>query len=93
MDLVDLIDILNETIKREFLQKYKLNYELRDIKMIYDFQKDLHELVTDSLTAFSEDFMKQLEFYYDRTYIIKYVTKSIEIMLLEFTKEKKIKTK
>jgi hypothetical protein len=93
LDLSDLMNTLNETIKREFTVRLKLNYELRDVKIIYDFQRDLHDLVNGTLTSFSPDFYNQLQYYYTREYIIQYVTKTIEIMLIEYTKNNKIKTK
>ena len=88
-DLNVLMDILNNTIRRLFTEKYKLEYELKDMKLIYDFKKDLKSLVQDTLMAFNEPFMKDLQYYYTREYIFNYVAKTIEIMLMEFIREKK----
>jgi len=88
-----LLTIINETVQREFMYKYKFEYELKDIKIIYKFEDDLKELVERVLTSFNESFLKELEFYHDRTYIIRYVTKNVELLLMEYQKEKKIKTK
>ena len=88
-DLNVLMDILNNTIRRLFTEKYKLEYELKDMKLIYDFKKDLKSLVQDTLMAFNEPFMKDLQYYYTKDYIFNYVTKTIEIMLMEFIREKK----
>jgi hypothetical protein len=88
-----LFSILNETIKREFTNKYKLDYELKDLVMVGNFQKELHEITKNILLAFGKEFYNQLEIYYNREYIIAYVTKTVEIMLMEFIREKKIRTK
>jgi len=90
-DLDILMGIIEDTIKRVFLEKYKLEYELKDIRMIYDFEKDLSELVHKVVMSFNKPFMKSLEYYYTETYIIGYITKTIEMMLMEFIKEKKLK--
>jgi len=92
-DLDILMNIIDNTIKRIFLEKYKLEYELKDMRMIYDFKKDLNELVYKVVMSFNKPFMKSLQYYYTETYIISYITKTIEMMLMDFIKEKKLKFK
>jgi len=92
-DLDTLMNIIDTTIKRTFLEKYKLEYELRNMTMIKDFEKDLNQLTHAVIMSFNKPFMTNLEYYYSKEYIIGYVTKTIQIMLMEFIKEKKLKIK
>lgn len=93
LDHDKLMDILNSTIQREFTYRYKLEYELKDLTMVADFQKDLTELTHAVFNAFSLEFLQRLEAFYSREYIITHVTKTLQIALMEFLREKKIKTK
>jgi hypothetical protein len=77
----------------EFQKRYKLEYELKDIRIIPDFQKELSIVTHSVLEAFSVDLLKEFQYYYNREYIIRHVTKTIEIMIMELIREKKIKTK
>jgi flagellar basal body-associated protein FliL len=91
--LNDLMDMLTNTTQRAWLFKYKLEYELKDIRMFHDFQKEMTQLAHEVLESLSPDILEELEHYHTRDYIIKYVTKTIQISLMEFIREKKIKTK
>lgn len=84
--------ILNGTMKREFEMRYKLEYELKDLVMLYNFQEELDNITRATMNALSPSLIKELEFFYTRKYIIGYVAKYTEIMLMEFTNTKKIKT-
>lgn len=89
----NVMNILDEAIKREFTFKYKLFYEIRDIRILYNFEDDLKELVQNVIFSFGEEYMNELKFYFTQDYILTYVTKKMELILMDFTKERKIKTK
>lgn len=87
-----LFGILNETIHREC--QYKISdYILKDIRMIPDFKSELTLLVNDIMKSFSSSYLQDLEYFYTSRYIIRYVTKNVKTVLINFTQEKKIKTK
>lgn len=88
-----LMNILIDTIERELHQVYKLEYELRNLKMIPKFEEELERLTVRILNCFSIEFLNELEYYHTRQYIITFVTKNVETFLIEFTNNKKIKTK
>lgn len=89
----ELLSILNKTVDREFLYKVKLEFELKGVVLIKDFEKELTELVSRTMNAFSSDLLDELEYYYTLDYISKHVTKSHQILLMQYINEKKIKTR
>jgi hypothetical protein len=91
-DYVTLFAILDETIKREITYKNNLDYKLKDVRIIYDFKEDLTELTEKVMASIADPFLKELEYYHSRQYIIRYVTRYIQVFLIEFTKANKIKT-
>lgn len=92
-DYDTLIQILDETIKREILHKNNLEYKLKDVRIIYNFQEDLEDITKRILSSFSSQFYEEMEYYHKRGYIIQYVSRNVQTFLLEYTKQNKIKTK
>jgi hypothetical protein len=88
-----LMEILDSIIQREIQYKVTLDYKVRDIRVIYNFQEDLKELTTKILSSLSEPFFQELDYYHSRKYIIQYVTRYVEAFLIEYTRQNKIKTK
>jgi hypothetical protein len=88
----ELIGILNATIQREIEHKYQLDYKVKDIKIIYNFQEDLTELTSRIMISLAPPFIEELAFYHDRKYIIQIVMRNVETFLMEYTRQNKIKT-
>lgn len=89
----ELMSIIDGTIEREFVYKIKLEFELKNVILIKDFEKELTELVNRTMNAFSSDVMKEFEYYYTLEYITKHVTKAHQILLTNYINQKKIKTR
>lgn len=89
----ELMSIINGTIEREFVYKIKLEFELKNVILIKDFEKELTELVNRTMNSFSSDIMKEFEYYYTLEYITKHVTKAHQILLTNYINHKKIKTR
>lgn len=89
----ELLNILDLTIKSEISYKYKMEYKMKDVRIIYNFQEDLTEITTNVLQTFSEQFMLQLERYHTREFIIKYVSREVQLFLIQYSKDNKISTK
>lgn len=89
----ELLNILDLGIKSEITYKYKMDYKMKDIRIIYDFEQDLTEITTNVMQSFSQSFLLQLERYHNREFIIKYVSRQIQLFLLQYMKENKITTK
>lgn len=87
MDYEVLMGILIQTIRTEFEHKYNLEYKIKNIKIFYKFEDELSKLVKSTMLAFSDEFLRQLEFYYNREYIIRYVTRSVETLLIEYSRK------
>lgn len=86
----ELMNILNITIDREFKYVKYLEYELKNIVLIKDYEAEIDKLVSRTMNAFSTDLLDDLQHYYTLDYITKHVTKSHQILLNMFIKEKKI---
>lgn len=89
----EIFEVITETIKVVFKHKYEMEYKLKDIKMFYNFEDEVRELTTEVIKAFSDDFIKKAEFYHTGDYIATYITRSITVLLIEYTKANKVKTK
>jgi len=89
----ELMGILEATIQREIEYKHNMDYKLKDIRIIYDFQKDLKELTDKVMNSLAPSFLEELAFYHSRKYIITHVTRYIQNFLIEYTRQNKIKTK
>lgn len=86
----ELMNIVNITIDREFKYVRYLEYELKNIVLIKDYEAEIDKLVSRTMNAFSTDLLDDLQHYYTLDYITKHVTKSHQILLNMFIKEKKI---
>ena len=89
----EVFEVITETIKIVFKHKYEMEYKLKGIKMFYNFEEELRELTVEVMKSFSDDFIKKAEFYHTGDYITTYVTRSITVLLLEYSRANKIKTK
>lgn len=86
----ELMQIVNVTIDREFKYVRYLEYELKSVVLISNYEEEIDKLVNRTMNAFSSDLIEELEYYYTLNYITKHVTKSHQILLNMFIKEKKI---
>lgn len=93
MDYQEVMSIIDEGIRQQFHFRYKLEYELKDIHVIYDFEKELNSITKSVLFSFSKDFYKHCDYYHDRDWIYRYTTKQVEIGLLKLQNQIKVKTK
>ena len=89
----DLFDILDTIIRREIAYHNNYIYRLKETKIIYDMKKDLTEIVNNILRDINPDFLKQIEQYHSREYVIKYITRNVNAFLIEFTFKHKVNTK
>ena len=86
----ELMAIVNATIDREFKYVRYLEYELKNVVLIKDYEGELDKLVSRTMNAFSTEVLEELQYYYTLNYITKHVTKSHQVLLNMFIKEKKI---
>lgn len=92
MEYDELMGIIDSTIMQQFKFKYELDYKLKDIRVLNDFEKELDELSKSVLLSFGSNFYRHVDYYHDRDYVYRYVVKKTEIMLLEFADRIKPKT-
>ena len=92
MEYNEVMSIIDESIKQQFKFKYRLEYDLKDIRVLHDFEKELDEISKAVLLSFSSSFYKHIDYYHDRDYTYRYVVRQTEILLLEFINKVKIKT-
>ena len=86
----ELMAIVNATIDREFKYVRYLEYELKSVVLIKDYEGELDKLVSRTMNAFSTEVLEELQYYYTLNYITKHVTKSHQVLLNMFINEKKI---
>ena len=86
----ELMAIVNATIDREFKYVRYLEYELKNVVLIKDYEGELDKLVSRTMNAFSTEVLEELQYYYTLNYITKHVTKSHQVLLNMFINEKKI---
>ena len=86
----ELMAIVNATIDREFKYVRYLEYELKNVVLIKDYEGELDKLVSRTMNAFSTEVLEDLQYYYTLNYITKHVTKSHQVLLNMFINEKKI---
>lgn len=91
-DYATLMTILDESIKREIAFKYD-DYKIRDVKIIYDFEDDLSEVVKKIMASFSVEYLEELYYYHPRHYILSMITRQVTKFLIQYTQQNKIKTK
>lgn len=93
----NVMNILLETIKTEFEYIYKLEYDLKnkstDTKTLPNFKNELKRITGKIIHSFSPEFLKDFEQFYTREYLILFVSKNVEIFLLNYIDKNKIKTK
>jgi hypothetical protein len=92
--LSDLVDILHFTIEKEITYRLRIEYEIkRSTKIITDYAGELNLLSKAVLNAFAPAFLKELQYYYNEQYILEYIVKMVQIFILKYMDENKIKTK
>lgn len=88
----EVLNIINLTLKREIEFKFK-EMRLRDIKHIYNFEETLNDLVTRTMTSFNETFLREVDYYHTREYLVTFITKELKFFLIEYLEKNKIRTK
>ena len=89
----ELMGILVERIKEEFRYKYLLDYRIKDVRVIYDLAGDTKDMSKKILASLTPDFYANIELYHTKEYIIRIVTREVEILMLDYTDKFKIDSK
>lgn len=92
-DYETLMNILNSIIEREIKYKHELDYKIKDIRVIYNFEEDLKQLTLNIISGISKELMNELLYYHPKEYIFKYIARVVEYYLIEYTRKNKVKTK
>lgn len=91
MNYDEVMYIINKNIELQFYFKYELEYKLKDIVIVSDFEGELRELVKLTLFSFNDNFYKHIDYYHTRESLYDYVVKQTTISLTQF--QNKIKPK
>lgn len=86
-----LMKIVSITIDRELLRKFQIEYSVKEIKWVDNFEEELKNLSRNVMRAFSPHFLRELEYYHDRNYIYKMVVQQVQAFMIEYIKENKLK--
>jgi hypothetical protein len=89
----ELMAIVTSIMEREIKFKHDMDYKVKDVKVIYDFEEDLKEITKKIIAGISPELFKDLEYYHPRQYLITVITRNVQIFLIEYTRQNKISSK
>lgn len=93
----DIMAVLTETIKKELEFTYRLDYSLKNIatetKIMPIFKEELSRITGRIFHSLSPIFVKEFERYHNKEYLILFISKNVEMFLIEYINKNKIKTK
>lgn len=89
-DYNTLMNIIDDSIDREFKVAYLLDLGLTDKVIITDFEKDLENLVKGVMSSFTKTFLDEVNYYHDTRYVITYITRILKIRLMRLIRERKV---
>lgn len=86
-----LMNILANTIERELSRKFQVEYSVKEIKWIDNYEEELKQIAQNVMGAFSPYFMEEMQYYHNRDYIYKMVVQSIQAFMINYIKENKLR--
>lgn len=89
----ELMEVVNETINREFTYKTQFEFKIKHIRVIGDFEKEVNDLVTKTMNSLSPDILRDLEYYYKLDTLTRIVFKAHTILLIDYMNKNNIEFK
>ena len=82
----ELKDILDTTINRELYFWLQLTVNMKDVKII-DFAETVETLSRRISGALSKNFMSDLSYYHDETWIMRYIVRTVKIYVTDYIRK------
>lgn len=89
----ELMEVINESITREFTYKTQFEFRIKHIKVVGDFEKEVNDLVSKTMNSLSPDVLKDLEYYYKLDTITRIVFKAHAVLLVDYMDKNNIEIK
>lgn len=89
MTFEECTDVIDTVIKEIYVNKYQLYYTLKEIKIIPNMDEEIIKMSKEVLGAFSETQYREFSRYYTDTYLGQYITRSIQLLFIEYTDKNK----
>ena len=87
----ELIEMLSGLIDTHVSLKLQITYKVKlNTNVIRDMDGELRDLSEKVFSSLAEPFLRELRYYYTNEYIANYITKSIEVRLIDFMKKNSV---
>ena len=81
--------VIDTVIHEIYVNKYQLYYTLKEIKIIPNMDDEITNMAKEVLNAFSETQYHEFSRYYTDTYLAQYITRTIQLLFVEYTDKNK----
>lgn len=82
-------EIIDTTIDEILVNKWKVYYRLKDIRIIPKMDQDIATITKEIITAFSPVFLESVEYYYTKEFFYTMITRRVQLFLINYTNEYK----
>lgn len=77
-------DIINTVINEVYTNKYLLYYTIKEITMIPKMDEEIKKITTEVYSSFSETMLTSILQYYSKEYLIKLITRRVQLLLVDY---------
>jgi len=89
MSFEECTNIIDTVIREVYTNKYQLYYTLKEMTIIPNMDDEIESIAKEVLNAFSDTQYVEFSRYYTNTYLVQYITRSIQLLLVEYTDKNK----
>lgn len=89
----DLMNILNRAIEREFNYKVNFEFKIKGITVVGDVEKEVNDLVHNTMKSLGENVLNDLMYYYSLTSITQMVFKAHMLLITDYMDKSRNKKK
>lgn len=82
-------EIIDTTIDEILVNKWKVYYRLKDIRIIPKMDQDIATITKEIIAAFSPVFLESVEYYYNKEFFYTMITRRVQLFLINYTNEYK----
>lgn len=91
LDFNQATDCLQQLIQKEYGFKLILDYKLNRKRNLITIEKDINEMTNNIYRGLGDGLKKELEYYYTRERLLRYIVIQLKIMVLDYLDKEKIK--
>ena len=89
----DVNVIIEGIITEIFNNKYLLYYRLKEITVIPKMDEEVTNITKEVINAFSDTLIHEFNNYYSKDFLVKMITRKVQILLVDYTNTHKPNTK